>query len=444
MRFFPCLLLAACSYTAPGTTGDDDVEPDADVTPDAYVLPDPELFPGGGIGDGPIVLGLNTYVVDEDTDLPVAGATVTIGTVTGTTDETGLFVTTDPSITGKQTVMVTAAGYRPQLWVGVQGANVTIQIKSTVAAAPAGVVSGNITDFASIPIAQGTNHFRRGNVEYTQHDNATDRVNNLPNNLNGCTVQGAGQCNWSLQSRVGPVAVFASISDLDTKGTGDQRDDDSTVVTFAYKRGITVTTGSTLPAQALTVLQPTELAEVTTSFGTVPSEFGAAFAFLGLELGDEGTALVNVAVPNVPAKMPATAVFPGSTYRVIGLAFGADSLSVPFVRNLSGTSLAIPNWLVPPTNLAATRQQVSFTAAQANIHSVTYTDDVDNGAVEHLGISIFDDTTTLDIPSSITLPVTALRVVVGSMSTQLDVTSFGFDAERSKVDAVAIRSADVN
>ncbi len=444
MRFFPWLLLAACQYNPPSIGDDDDVQPDAEVTPDAYVLPEPELFPGGGIGDGPIVAGINVFVVDEDTDVPVAGASITIGAVTGTTDANGLFATSDPAIAGKQSVLVTAGGYRPQLWVGVEGANVTIQIKSTVAASPVGVLSGNITGFASVPIGTGTNHFRRGNVEYTQHDNASDRINNLPNSLNGCTVQGAGQCNWALQSRVGTVAVFASISDLDTKGNSDPRDDDSTVVTFAYKRGITVISGTTLAAQDLTVLQPTEVTDVTTTFGTLPAEFGGAFAFLGLELGDEGTALVNFAVRDVSSKMPATSVFPGSTYRVTGLAFGTDSFSVPIVRGLSGTALAIESWPVPPTNITATRQQLSFTAAQANIHTTIYEDDVQNGGIEHLAITIFDDTTTLQIPPSIALPTTALRVEVGSMSTRLDVTSFGFDAERAKLDGFAIRNADVN
>src|SRR5262249_18593199 len=66
----------------------------------------PRIIEGGGIGDGPIDGVANVYVIDDTTREPVAGATVQVGTVTGSTDDTGLFVA--EGVEGPQTVVVTS------------------------------------------------------------------------------------------------------------------------------------------------------------------------------------------------------------------------------------------------------------------------------------------------------------------------------------------------
>ncbi len=70
----------------------------------------PRVLGGGGIADGPIDGVVNLYVVDDGSRTPISGANVQVGTVTGTTDATGLFIAT--GLAGAQTVLVQAAGYQ--------------------------------------------------------------------------------------------------------------------------------------------------------------------------------------------------------------------------------------------------------------------------------------------------------------------------------------------
>jgi hypothetical protein len=435
MKHLPWLLFAACKYSAPDLQGGDDAPaPDADIPPDAYVLPAPEVIPGGGVADGPIVDGLNIYVLDEDTDLPVPGAPVTVGSVTGTTDAEGLFVAA--GVSGKQSVLVTATGFRAQLWVGVTGANVTILVQPEPSMAPRATVTGNITGFSGISVAN--NHVKRATVNYSQQDNASDAVNNLATggNTNTCST---GDCTYSLTARTGTVALFAPVIDIDTKGTGTPQDDTSTLITYAYRTGISLADGATTTGQSLTLLPQGDLVNVSTEFGTAPAGLPIVFGFIGLELGDDGTALLAVTSPGNPARVPALSAFAGSTYRVLGIASNNDgsAISLPIRRGGATTALSIGTWLPAPGAVTASRQEVTFgPATGANIHTVELSDD----ATDYLGITILDDTTTIAIPSSVELPTTALEVVVAALGTTLDVASFGFDAEREKVTDLSLRT----
>src|SRR5262245_54253280 len=64
---------------------------------------DPKIIPGGGIHDPGIDGEVNVFVIDEDTDAPMADATVRVGTIEGVTDSTGLFVASNDDLTGPQT-----------------------------------------------------------------------------------------------------------------------------------------------------------------------------------------------------------------------------------------------------------------------------------------------------------------------------------------------------
>lgn len=441
MRFASSLLLvAACSYSPPDGGDDDDVTPDSSL-PDAYVLPTPELFPGGGVGGGPIVAGMNVFAVDEDTDLPIAGATVTIGEVTGTTDSTGLFTSTDARLAGKQAVLITATGYRPQLWVGVAGANVTIQL-DPIAAPPQGSIAGNITGFGTLPVAAGVGHQKRATIGYTQHDNASDAVNNIrtANNTNSCVVIPGGpadDCNYAVNTRTGTIGLFAAINDYNTKNTGTTQDDTQTLITYAYKTGITVDDGVSMTGQALTPLAQSDLVEVTTGFGTPPSGLGVVFGLLAIELPAEGYAVLNLAVPGVTTRLPKTSVFPGSTYRLIGFAGAPDNsaFSVPIRRGLSTTTIEAGSWLTPPADIVATRQSLSFTASPGNLHVASYGDD----SGSYLGIVILDGSTSITIPAEVSLPTSALTVAVEGVTSTLALDDFGFDADRAAITDLAFR-----
>src|SRR5688572_7533928 len=86
---------------------------------------DPRVIPGGGIGDGEIDGEVNVHVIDDD-DNPVDGATVRVGGTEAETDPDGLAVFGD--VSGPQTITVVAGGFRTVVWVGANGANVTIPL----------------------------------------------------------------------------------------------------------------------------------------------------------------------------------------------------------------------------------------------------------------------------------------------------------------------------
>src|ERR1051325_2158880 len=98
--------------------------------------PPPRVIPGGGIGDGAIDGVVNLYVIDDATRDPIAGATVRVGGLDGSTADTGLFVA--DGVAGPQTISVRAGGYRSELWIAANGANCTVDLKAATAPAPRG------------------------------------------------------------------------------------------------------------------------------------------------------------------------------------------------------------------------------------------------------------------------------------------------------------------
>src|SRR5829696_8388047 len=103
IHFIACAALAACSNDA-----------------------EPRLIAGGGIGDGAIDGRLNVHVIDG-AGAPVVNATVRVDDTDKTTNEKGLVIFED--VDGPQTIAVKADTYRSAVWVGANGANVTIQLK---------------------------------------------------------------------------------------------------------------------------------------------------------------------------------------------------------------------------------------------------------------------------------------------------------------------------
>src|SRR3954462_9772107 len=94
---FPALLLALLASLASGACGGDDG------------AAAPAIIPGGGVHDPGIDGVVNVFVIDSDTDQPIANATIRVGATEGTTDTTGLLVVKD--VTGPQTILTRATGY---------------------------------------------------------------------------------------------------------------------------------------------------------------------------------------------------------------------------------------------------------------------------------------------------------------------------------------------
>jgi len=436
MRSALLLLLvnaAACGEDAVNT-------PEVD-TP-AGNRPDPRVIPGGGIGDGAIDGVVNLYVIDETSRDPIAGAEVRVGTVTGLTGADGLFVA--EGVVGPQDVVVKAPGHRKELWVGVNGANVTIDLETDLAATPASVtLSGTVLNFASVPFTVQPNHAKVALIQYSQTAKLGDPANEIATTANG-NLCFADPCTFTINTRTGKLALLATILDFDTKGTDDDADDTIAVIGYAVRQGID--TASASSAQDLTVIADANLQLVAVDLGAPPSTLDQRGALVAIELGDEGVLPVGT-FGAVSGKVPKLSALTGATgYRLTAFATDgavAAAQSIALRRGLTGTTLSAGDWLAPPTGISLTRQAGSWTnASGATVHSI----ELSQGATRILNVTVFDSTrTSFDIPSSITLPSGPLSAVVNAFgATGFDVTSFSLDQDLDKIDRIGGQQTTIN
>ncbi|HSN26759.1 MAG TPA: hypothetical protein VLT45_10750, partial [Kofleriaceae bacterium] len=358
---FSALLAVAGLWAACG--GDDGAKPDVPTGNH----PDPMVIAGGGIGGGAIDGVVNLYVIDDATRMPIEGASVRVGTVSGTTDQTGLFIAN--GLTGKQEVVVTASGYRSEYWVGANGANMTIDLQRGNPTVPQATLTGSITGFASLPLTTG--HAKVALVTYSQDDKAGDAANNLttPNNGNVCIVATANTgCNFTLVARAGSIGLVALIFDYDGHGTQTTADDTRTLIGYAVRTGVTVTDGVAQGGQNLTLIPAGSLTTATADFGAPPSGLTAALGLVGIELGD-GSGVFQLPMldaTTTSAQVPALSYFSGATYRFSAIAQDAatapNSQSVVLHRALTSASFSAGTWPAAPGAASVTRTTASWTA----------------------------------------------------------------------------------
>jgi hypothetical protein len=406
------------------------------MDPDATQPVDPRVIEGGGIGDGPIHGVANLYVIDDTTRLPIANATVRVGTVDGTTDATGLFVAR--GVEGPQTVVAKAAGYRAEIWVGANGANITLSLG---AANPATPPTGTLTttvDFTSTP-AVATGHTKVAIASYSQTDQLGEEANEIDQAMaNSCF--GATTCNLTVKARTGKIAVIAAIVDYNptTQGT--------TLIGWAYKTGITVTANGT-QAITLTTLPQSSLQDVTTSFGSPPAALTQVAGLIAIETPDGTLPLQPVFTTPTSAtvKVPKLdAIAAGATYRLTGFATNGQTNptnSIVLRRGLTGTSLSAGTWLAAPSG-TPTRTGGSWTAAPgATVQGIEYK----QGATRIASINVFDATSQVTLPDMIALPsgtLTATLQAIGAPG--LDVGNFSLDADRAKLSMIGSVVVELN
>ena len=396
----------------------------------------PRVIAGGGIGDGPIAGVVNLYVIDDATRKPVANAIVRVGSVDGTTDSTGLFVAR--GVEGPQTVAAKANGYRAEVWVGANGANITLNLAAANTATPAtATLNGTITNFASLAVPAG--HARVAVATYSQSDLLGDEANEIaqPSGQNFCF---GDTCNFKLTSRTGKVAVIAAIFDQDLKGTpADTSDDTQTLIGWAYKTGLTVAQGDT-QSIALDIVSASNRQTVTASFGTPPTGLSTVAGIVGIDLGADGVLplspmFLTPANASVMAPKP-EAIASGATYRLTGFATNGQTnptTSIVVRRGLTGTALSAGSWLAAPSG-TPTRTGGSWSApSDATVTGIEFK----QGATRIVNISAFDGSTQVTIPDLITMPSGTLSANLQSLGAPgLDVTSFSLDADRAKLSMV--------
>jgi hypothetical protein len=345
----------------------------------------PSLITGGGVGSGDIDGRVNVYVIDESTNAPIANAKVRVGTIDGMTDSTGLFIA-NGSLSGNQNVTAVATGHVPTMWVGVDGANVTIPVTATGASStnvPQAELDGTITGWASLDPAKPADALIAG-VAYSQtHELGAPEnglaqppgpVQQIPGNACLKSQIASPACAWKTNVRTGRVALLATILNRDFNGTADASDDITTVVGYAQKTAITVVNGQNQTGDDLTQLAAGDTATGGVDFGTPPGALDKVQAIVGLDLGEDGIAYI--ANPLTPAAhtmlIPKTSAFSGSTYRVLGQAqksTSTDTQSLISKKGLTDASnVAVGAWMDTPTGITATGDTLTLAAVSgANI-----------------------------------------------------------------------------
>jgi len=409
----------------------------------------PRLIPGGGIGDGSPDGKVNVYVIDDDTDAPIAGAAVTVGAVEGTTDATGLFVATG-DVHGAQTIVATASGHVASMWVGADGVNVTIPLASTAADTgdvPQAQITGTITGWADLQPTAG--RYLAAFVGYTQTRQIGARENSLTQPTgtpppNVCLNAGGpipATCNWTLRSRTGHVAVHAVLFEGDPHGTPlDPSDDTYTMTGFGWKGGLVVQDGVDQSGVAIDLLGGDAIVGVNVDLGTPPPGLTDKIAVVGVDLGDDGIAQMANLFDATQIVVPALSALPaGASYRLNAFCTepgaGLDKAqSLVFQRDLATPQFAVAGWLAPPGGLAASAASVAFNrVAGAALHTIELAGD----AGRALSIAIFDDSATVDLPAQVALPAGTIHVDVGAIEADLDVHDFSLAEDAEQIDRLA-------
>jgi hypothetical protein len=385
------------------------------------------VIPGGGVGDGDIDGEINVHIIDGD-DEPIEGATVEIGDSQKTTDEDGLVVFSD--VEGAQTIAVKANGFRSAVWVGANGANVTIPLTSTMGPPDSATLTGTINGWNDVLVANG--HVKVAIILYSQSDRLGDAANDLQTPNNGNTCFGDAPCNWTLVSRTGPVTITAAIIDLNGNGTPlDQSDDTQEIVKWAFKSGVMVEAGVDQSGHALEMVGNYQNLEI--EKGTPPAALTEVTLVPGIELSADEVVQIPAFINTDPSKVvaPQKEVFPGEpTYRLTAFAQtpggeeGAQSIVLR--RGLENTFLEAGTWLAPPAGVEITRAGASWEAVSgAAIHSATWSDGTD----DLLEITVLDgQTNAVDVPSLVSLPSSGtLSARVSAIAADIDLNNFSLE-----------------
>jgi hypothetical protein len=393
--------------------------------------PDPHVITGGGISDGPIDGTLYVFAISDD-DVPIAGATVEVAGEQKTTDDKGF---AEFSASGAQTIAVHAEGFRNELWVGANGANVTIPLEPTTPPrVPQATLQGSITGWDTITVP--AQHIKAAIVMASQTDDLGDPGNSLttPNLGNICGI-GASTCDWTLVARAGTLTLYAAIVDRDTKGTADQTDDTTTIIGYAVRTGVAVSDGVGMNGLALAPVEAGNLENVTVDLGTPPAALTTTASLVGIDVDEDDVVQLPgfLATSQTSLLAPKPSVFgAAASYRLTAIAQTASgdagAQSILLLRGLTSTTLAAGTWLVPPTGVSATRTSATWQpVAEATIHTLSF---VDAGGIERLNVGVFDDTTSIDIPQLVALPISGqITMKAAGIGAELDVQDFSLEED---------------
>jgi len=417
----------------------------------------PRLIMGGGVGDGAISGTLYVHVTDEETREVISSAKVRVGESSDPaacevlTDSTGLAKfqpDSCPGLAGAVTVTITASGYPPVTWIGVNGVNLTIPIRnSNPPAVQTATVSGTIAGWSSLPVP-GANHQTLAVIGYSGSTNLGDRANELTQGMRNVTVgaqvfpipsnlcvinQAGSDCDWILTTRTGPQALVAIIVDEFNGNTPDDKTDDTYMVTgYAIKTGQNFSKDQPTNGMTLDMIVEADMQPFTASFASLPSGMDFMGAFPALELGAEGR--IAFTTPALDMARTSTRVpklsgaLAGAHYSLIAVAQDSETQDSPSTLawmhdvNVSST-VALSSWLPPPSNILATGGTYSFSAVSgATLHG----GEIQDMTGKRLwSITIFDGSTSFTLPGLSPDPLPVGMLTFGASALRIPGISLG-------------------
>ena len=447
MRSLPFLLSSLALATA-ACGGDDSATPFT-----------PTIIPGGGVHDPGIDGTVAVYVVDGDSDAPVAGALVAVGGVEIATDATGL--ASFDGVTGPQTITIAAPGYATTMWVGVDGANVTVPIDRTPAPTTPpdqALLSGTISGWSALP-PPDPQHGRYAFISYSQDPILGSRANDimqppamgLPASSCSRLPGTSTPCNWRLNARAGTIALGVIVIDVDNRGTGDPNDD-APVVTGYSVTPITVEAGRNQSGLMLNAVPADSGVRPVVDLGTPPPGLTQTAVAISLDLGAAGVLRYGRIDPTrAGAIVPSLALAPGATWEMIAVASepvadGTAARSIVLRRGLTDPSAFTAGaWLPPPTGLATDRTMVSFTRSRTESPYLVEFFDQALGVEGRKLMTIV----ILDASSQVALPTRFAPLVADPLTMTVTTLDAGvidlrdFEADQLSADAVGFATETI-
>ncbi len=404
----------------------------------------PRQIAGGGVSGGSIDGSLYAFVIDAETGIPIGGAQVFLGegsTFTEhLTDETGFLHVEQKDLTGPVTVTAAADGYVHATWFGVAGNNVTIPLEPVdLPPPPQAALSGTISGWSGLG-PPASDHMFAAMIDYSWTRSIDDRDNEIGQSLDptdtNCYMfsNGLNQCAFTINSRVGDVAIYAPIIDIDTQGNLDPSDDSSALIGFAIARNITVEDGVDQSDLSLEMLPAGSLGSLSLIVPPPPSGLTDGVVLVQADLGNEGIialAAVSLEDANAPVTVPnLEGPFDGSSVRLIALANETGPAEQPAVatvtRGIEDFAKAIDTgaWPDLPTNLSVTANEYSFVPTAAVIHGVEL---VDNSNDPVWNVALLDGRTSFVLPAVTNQPVDANALVVNAIDGDFQANDFSIE-----------------
>jgi hypothetical protein len=366
-------------------------------------------------------------------------------------------------VMGPVTVTITATGYAPVSWIGVNGTNLTIPIRnSNPPAVATATVSGTIAGWARLPVPP-THHQTLALIAASQSDTLGDRANDLPQGTrnitvgvlvfpvpsNVCVINAAvSDCNWTLTTRTGAQAHVALIVDQFDNNTPDTDADDTFTFTgVAIKRGLSFSKDQTANGEVLDMLTDADMQTFTASFASLPSGMDYMGAFPALELGDEGRVafvLPALDMTHATSRVPKlTGNLADAHYSLIAQAQDAKDQDRPsslaWMHDVDvGSTVALSSWLPPPSNILVSGGTYSFSAvAGATVQGA----EIQNMQGQRVwSMTIFDGSTSFTLPGLSPDPLPAGMLTFEASALKIpgvDVGNFKLDDAKEKIAGIA-------